>query len=169
MRGWARVTTACLSVAVLAGAAPVLAQTTPPPAPHFPWAAADPAPSVAGVSLGQSKDAVIAALGPPGPAAPGETVPAGQFVLNYPARGVSVAGSAAQGVFSVTLLRPEAGAVGAMHVGDNLPAMLTRWGRPRTVNGPYGIYGNDRFIAIVQFDPATMIIARLGIAAKTAP
>ncbi len=163
MRGG--IATLAMSFGLAAGAA--LAQPAPksPPPPHFPWAD-QAAPMVAGVSLGESRGKVVAALGQPDatsaqPAAPG------QFVLSYKARGINVVGSGKQGVFAVTLLSPAAGAVGAVHVGDNLPTVLRAWGRPRTVNGPYGIYDGKGFLAIVQFDPATMLVAHLGIASKS--
>ncbi len=142
-----------------------LAQPAPkaPPPPHFPWADAAP-PVVAGVHLGESRHDVLVALGKPD--APAKAANPGQFELTYTARGVSVTGSDKAGVFAITLTGPAAGTIGVLHVGDNLPDMLRAWGRPRTVNGPYGIYDGKGFLAIVQFDPGTMLITHLGIAAK---
>ena len=135
-----------------------------PPPPHFPWADEAP-PVLAGVHLGESRHDVLAALGRPDMPVATPATP-GQFLLTYKARGVSVSGSVKTGVFAITLTSAGGGGLGVLHVGDNLPDMLRAWGRPRTVNGPYGIYDGKGFLAIVQFDPGSMLITHLGIAAK---
>jgi hypothetical protein len=91
-----------------------------------PWKAGDKPPAVAGVSLGDTEQRALDVLG-----APDEVTPnADGEVLQYLAKGLEFAATKKDGVVAIHLLKPEAGAIDGIKVGDIARNVLLKWGAP---------------------------------------
>jgi hypothetical protein len=119
----------------LAGLALLVAGAAHAAGPPFPWKAGDPAPSIDGVTLGQTEPQALAILG-----APAKTSKmSGDDVWDY-ASGLEVIANTGDGVSIIRLLASGAGSVGGVKVGDDASAVLARWGNADTVNIPAALW-----------------------------
>jgi hypothetical protein len=103
----------------------LLAATSATAAPR-PWKSGDKPPAVAGVSLGDTEQHALDVLG-----APDEVTPnSDSEVLQYLAKGLEIAATKKDGVVAIHLLKPEAGTVDGIKVGDIARNVLMKWGAP---------------------------------------
>jgi hypothetical protein len=103
-----------------------------------PWAQGDPAPPLAGVHLGDSREAVEQALGAAGELkSRGE----GEYEFVYPERGVHVFVSDKSGVTAVAVAKRSAGDIDGFRVGDDVASVRRKWGEPDT--GGLGLLAYD--------------------------
>lgn len=103
--------------------------------PPFPWKAGDPAPSIDGVSLGQTEAQARAVLGPPAKT----SKMSGDDVWGY-ANGLEVIANKGDGVSIIRLHAPGAGQVGGVRVGDAAGSVLAKWGNADVVNIPAAMW-----------------------------
>jgi hypothetical protein len=91
-----------------------------------PWQASDKPPEVAGIKLGDTEQHALDVLG-----APDEVTPnADGEVLQYITKGLEVAATKKDGVVAIHLLKPEAGSMDGIKVGDIARNVLLKWGAP---------------------------------------
>jgi hypothetical protein len=115
----------------LAGLALLTAGAAHAADPPFPCKAGDAAPSIDGVSLGQTEAQALAVLG--APAKTGKL--SGDDVWDY-ANGLEVIANNGDGVSIIRLLAPGAGSVGRVKVGDTTKTVVAKWGDSDTVSLP---------------------------------
>ena len=112
-----------LSLGILSAAFVAIAPAAAEPRP---WKASDKPPEVAGIKLGDSEQHALDVLG-----APDEVTPnADSEVLQYVAKGLEVAATKKDGVVAIHLLKPDAGSVDGIKVGDIARNVLLKWGAP---------------------------------------
>jgi len=122
---------ASIVLAAVALATPALAKSPP-----FPWKAGDAAPSVHGVTLGDTEAHARAVLG-----APAKTAKmGGGDVWDYP-DGLQIIANAGDGVSIIRLRTVTAGAIGGTKVGDTAASVVGKWGVPdATSSGGVALY-----------------------------
>jgi hypothetical protein len=131
----------------------------------LPWKAGDAPPSLAGFSLQQSSADVRSRLGS---AVRIDTLGQGAdavVTVTDRALGVTVTSSAA-GITGIHLLRPEAGAIDQVRVGDSRQAILARWGRPTSTMGSTSHWVVGDWAVDVELGRGGRV-ARLGVSGKT--
>jgi hypothetical protein len=97
--------------------------------PVFPWRAGDPAPALAGISLGDALDVVEARVGRL------EKHDEGEWRLEDEERRLSINVTAARGAVFVIVGRRAAGDVGGVRVGDRFEDVVRKWGPPPESSG----------------------------------
>jgi hypothetical protein len=114
-----------LRLAAIAALAVVAAASAKAASAPFPWKSGDPAPSIDGVSLGQTEAQARAVLGAP------QTTSkmSADDVWDY-ANGLEIIANAGDGVSIIRLRAPAAGQVGGVRVGDDAANVLAKWGDP---------------------------------------
>lgn len=131
-----------------------------------PWAQGDPAPPLAGVHLGDSREAVEQALGAAGELKPqGE----GEYEFVYPERGVHVFVSDKSGVTVVAVAKRSAGDIDGFRVGDDVASVRKKWGEPDV--GGLGLVAYDfgRWRVSFQGDAkGKIVIMGVGVFPSTA-
>jgi hypothetical protein len=141
----------------LAGLALLIAGAAHAAGPPFPWKAGDPAPSIDGVTLGQTEPQALAILG-----APAKTSKmSGDDVWDY-ASGLEVIANTGDGVSIIRLLASGAGSVGGVKVGDDASAVLARWGNADTVNIPAALWNCGVWTLEVRATGGTVTDIMLG-------
>jgi len=126
----------------------------------FPWRAGDAPPVVAGIRLGEAREAVIARLGAPN----NQNVPGGkpfgqEYFLNYDK--LSALGMPNDGISVILLRTPQAGDIDGLRVGQTVSALVDRWGAPPDQDGVTGIYAAGTWAVVVKLDQARKHIASL--------
>lgn len=116
------------------------------------WHAGDPAPDVEGVHLGDTREQVLAALGPPD-ADPAANPAMPIHRLTYRGGGLQIAVDGDGKVMGIMLRTPQAGALAGIRPGDRLGQMVAAWGEPTVSQGMLGRYliGDWVINAIVDF------------------
>jgi hypothetical protein len=97
----------------------------------FPWKAGDKPPTVAGISLGDTEDYVRDLLGVPSSTSKKD---AGN-ILKYQSVGFEITTTKTDGVTVIRLLTAESGAIDDIRVGDNISAVISKWGHPNASQG----------------------------------
>src|SRR5271163_503501 len=92
----------------------------------FPWKAGDNPPAVAGIALGDTEQHVRDVLGEP--TTTSEMGAAN--VLEYPAKGLEISATRADGVSIIRLRTPAAGSIDDIKIGDEVSAVIAKWGHP---------------------------------------
>ena len=134
MRIFATVALGALLAAASAGAAP------------RPWQASDKPPEVAGIKLGDTEQHALDVLG-----APDEVTPnADGEVLQYITKGLEVAATKKDGIVAIHLLKPEAGSLDGIKVGDIARNVLLKWGAPAGGRDRIAEFGTPRWAIAVR-------------------
>lgn len=92
--------------------------------PEFPWRAGDPAPSLAGISLGDPLDTVEDQVGPL------QEFDEGEWRLADEKRRLMIVVTAARGAEMVDIGRRQDGDIGGVRVGDRFEDVVRKWGPP---------------------------------------
>ena len=126
----------------------------------FPWRVGDAPPVVAGMRLGEAREAVIAGIGAPY----NQNVPGGkpvgqEYFLNY--HSLSAIGLPNDGISVILLRTPQAGEIGGLRVGQTVSALLDRWGASPFQDGGTGIYAAGTWAVVVKMDQAMEHIVSL--------
>jgi hypothetical protein len=130
-------------------------------AQHFPWAAKDAPPSVAGVHLHDKRPQLDAALGTPDQVT---DIRPGFQLLTYTSRGVAVLYPAPSGAETIYLKTAEAGSLGGIKVGDARSTVLSKWGPPTQTQGPNAVYlVGVEWNIVVQYDPSGKRVLQLAL------
>lgn len=120
-----------------------------------PWQASDKPPVVAGIKLGDSEQHALDVLG-----APDDVVPnADSEVLYYNAKGLEVVATKNDGVVSIKLLTPDAGAIDGVKVGDIARDVLLKWGAPTAGQGRIAVFGPPAWaigVHLAEKDPTIL-------------
>jgi hypothetical protein len=152
MRFCARLAATLIGVLLLAFA--------PATAAPRPWQAGDKPPAVAGVLLGDTEQHALDVLG-----APDEVTPnADGEVLQYLAKGLEVAATKKDGVVAIHLLKPEAGSVDGIKVGDIARNVLLKWGAPAGGRDRIAEFGTSRWTISVRLSDKEPTIIDLTLA-----
>lgn len=106
--------------------------------PVFPWRAGDPAPPLAGISLGDPLAVVEGRVGPL------KKFDEGEWRLEDDKRQLMIIVTAARGAEMVDVGRREDGDIGGVRVGDRLKDVVRKWGPPQE-GGPI-LPGTDMFL-----------------------
>lgn len=125
---------------------------------QLPWSAWSPAPALAGVHLGDSRDVVERVLGKPDRA---DEFGEDQWDLAYERRGIQVQGSA-MGASAVFINERDAGELGGFRVGDRAADVVRKWGEPTTGGLGAYVYEIGTWQVAVQEDDRGRIVA-LGV------
>jgi hypothetical protein len=136
----------------------------PAAANGFPWKAGDKPPAVAGIALGDSEQHALDVLGPPDDSA---SMPAGD-VLRYTEKGLEIT-AATRHVSVIALLKPEAGAIGGLRVGDKARDVILKLGAPQDGNGRLARFGAGDWLIIVRLAPKESVIEEIALVSAQAP
>jgi hypothetical protein len=120
-----------------------------------PWQVSDKPPVVAGIKLGDSEQHALDVLGAPDDAVPN----ADSEVLYYNAKGLEVTATKKDGVVSIKLLTPDAGAIDGVKVGDIARDVLLKWGAPTTGEGRIAVFGPPAWgigVHLAEKDPTIL-------------
>jgi hypothetical protein len=160
---FSRTGTLKMRVGALAGCLLLLLATPALSAPRA-WKAGDKPPAVAGVSLGDSEQHALDVLG-----VPDEVVPnADGEVLQYPAKGLEITATKKDGVVAIHLLKPEAGAIDGIKIGDVARAVILKWGVPTGGQGRTAEFGTPAWAIAVHLADKEPTIVDLTLAYRRA-
>lgn len=142
------------------------ARATAQDQPRRPWKPADPAPTLAGIHLGDSRSRLDSLLGPPSSEEDtGEEVDGTPVVeLGYESTGLTIQYAPAHGVRLV--IGSAAGtALGGIRVGDLAADVVKRWGEPDTGGLGALLYQFGPWTVIVQADDSGRVaLLAVGVA-----
>lgn len=128
------------------------------------WKTSDKPPEVAGLKLGDTEQHALDVLG-----APDEVTPnADGEVLQYLEKGLEVAATKKDGVVAIHLLKPEAGSVDGIKVGDIARNVLLKWGAPSGGLDRVAEFGTPRWTISVRLSAKEPTIIDLTLAYKGA-
>lgn len=130
----------------------------------FPWGAKDKAPSVAGITLGDTEQHALDVLGPPDDV----NVSAMGELLDYGAKGLQLTATKANGIVAIRMFSAQAGAIGELKVGDSARDVILKWGAPLGGQGRVAQYGTDNWIVIVHLADKSPDIVEMTLADKHA-
>jgi hypothetical protein len=130
---------------------------------EFPWKARDKPPMVAGITLGESEQHALDVLGPPDDS---RETPAGD-VLDYTAKGLEIT-AAKDGVRAIRVLKPEAGPIGGLKVGDIARDVILKWGAPQGGDGRIARFGAGDWVILVRLADKESLIAEITLASSRA-
>ncbi len=142
----------------------LLLVTAPANAAPRPWTTGDKPPAVAGVSLGDTEQHALDVLG-----APDEVTPnADGEVLQYIAKGLEIAATKKDGVVAIHLIKPEAGSMDGIKVGDIARSVLLKWGAPAGGRDRTAEFGTSRWTISVRLSNKEPTIIDLTLAYNNA-
>ncbi|MGD0866021.1 MAG: hypothetical protein ABSA49_10755 [Rhizomicrobium sp.] len=102
----------------------------------FPWKAGDTPPPVAGIALGDTEQHVRDVLG-----APSSTAQMGAgTAYEYPAAGLEIVATQADGVSIIRLRTPAAGSIDGLEIGDDIADVVAKWGQPNDGQGRVALF-----------------------------
>ncbi len=129
-----------------------------------PWQASDKPPEVAGIKLGDSEQHALDVLGAPDDVTPN----ADGEVLQYVAKGLEVAATKKDGVVAIHLLKPEAGSIDGIKVGDIARNVLLKWGAPSGGRDRIAEFGTPRWAIAVRLSNKEPTIIDLTLSYRNA-
>jgi hypothetical protein len=145
-------------ISLLALAAPITASAQ---GSHLPWVQSAKPPAISGLHLGESREDLDAALGPPDSVS---VVREGYQLLMYSSRGISVLLPRYGGAEDLRFTNPASGAIDSLRVGATEAAVLRRWGPPQRHDGPDYVYLFRTWKIVVQWDRQLKHVATLILA-----
>jgi hypothetical protein len=128
----------------------------------FPWKAGDKPPAVAKIALGDTEQHARDVLGMPETARMG----AGN-VLEYPARGLQVIATKADGVSIIRMQMPTAGSIDGIKVGDDVKAVLAKWGPPHAGQDRTALYNAGVWTVAVRLADKNSKVVDISLAWNT--
>jgi hypothetical protein len=138
----------------------VFVAAAPAAAPPRPWKAGDKPPAVAGISLGDTEQHALDVLG-----VPDEVVPNAEGeALQYAARGLEITATKKDGVVAIHLLKPEAGSIDGIRIGDIARAVILKWGMPSGGQGRIAEFGPPAWTIVVHLADKESTITDLTLA-----
>jgi endonuclease YncB( thermonuclease family) len=159
---WLIATTATPSSAAYAASRQAEPPETAAAAGRLPWKEGDPAPPLAGVRLGDTRETVERVLGRPDRS---EQTVEDLWEMEYSRLGLQVKGSPRYGVQVVLAGKRGAGELGGFRVGDPAADVLQRWGEPDTGGLGALVYYVGKWQLAVQEDMEGRIVV-FGIALR---
>jgi hypothetical protein len=110
------------------------------------WKVGDKPPTVAGINLGDTEQRALDVLGAPDEVAP----KADSEVLQYLTKGLEITATGKDGVVAIRLLKPEAGTIDGVKVGDIARAVILKWGTPSGGQGRTAEFGTPAWTIAVH-------------------
>lgn len=127
------------------GIGAMLLAAAPAPQKPVPWKAGDAPPTVDGVKLGDTEQRALDLLGVPDEV---NSTTTGEL-LEYRTRGLEVT-CTKDGVIAMRLLKPEAGSIDGISVGDTARAVILKWGAPTGGTDRTAEFGTPAWIIAVH-------------------
>ena len=130
----------------------------------LPWKAGDKPPALAGVTLGASREAMLALLGTPSKVDTLGRDENAAVGMRFASKGVAVVSTARQGVAIVYVTTRDGGDIGGVKVGDKRADVIKKWGEP-TRNGPTkALWVVGGWVVLIETAPAPAdSITRIGV------
>jgi hypothetical protein len=141
----------------------MLLAAAPAPQKPVPWKTGDAPPTVNGVKLGDTEQRALDLLGPPDEA---NSTTTGEL-LEYRTRGLEVT-CTKDGVIAMRLVKPEAGSIDGISVGDIARAVILKWGVPTGGTDRTAVFGTPAWIIAVHLSDKTSMIDDMTLASQKA-
>jgi hypothetical protein len=117
--------------------------------PSFPWKKGDPSPTIAGITLGASRERLKELFGEPSQV---QNLGEDSVAFVYKPQGIMALWAPLDGVAIIYVQTREASDIGGVRIGDTKGDVLARWGMPSTIQGATAIYRAGSWGAIVRID-----------------
>ena len=131
---------------------------------HLPWKAGDKAPTLAGVAIGSSREAMLAVLGAPSKVDTLGRDENGAIGMRFASKGVAVVSTTKQGVAIVYVTSHDGGDIDGVHVGDKRSGVFKKWGPPTRSGPTKALWVVGEWVVLVESAPAPAdSVTRIGV------
>ena len=129
----------------------------------LPWKAGDTPPALAGVSLGSSRDALLAVLGAPSRIDTLGRDENGAIGMRFASKGVAVVSTTKQGVAIIYVTTRDGGAVDGVRVGDKRADVFKKWGEPTRSGPTKALWVVGDWVVLVESAAPGDTVTRIGV------